>query len=55
MKYNSMLDKARETAYIQIITGEKPIEYFDEWVKIWEENGGLTLEKEANEWYDTIK
>jgi len=54
-KYNSTLDKARETAYIQIITGEKPIEYFDEWVKIWEENGGLILEKEANEWYETIK
>ena len=54
-KYNTVLDKTRETTYIQIITGEKPIDYFDEWVEQWKKNGGEQLEKEANEWYNTVK
>lgn len=54
-KYNTMLDKLRETTFIQIITGEKPIDAFDEWVEQWKKNGGEQLEKEANEWYNTIK
>ena len=41
--------------YIAIITGDKPISYFDEFVDKWRKAGGDTLEKEANEWYASIK
>ncbi|MBP1989406.1 extracellular solute-binding protein [Paenibacillus eucommiae] len=50
-KYLVELDKIREQAYIAIITGEQPVDYFDEFVKKWKSNGGDQLEKEANEWY----
>ncbi|MDY5846606.1 MAG: sugar ABC transporter substrate-binding protein [Bariatricus sp.] len=36
-------------AFIMIITGEKPIEYFDTFVEEWYENGGEELTRQANE------
>ncbi|NSW89674.1 MAG: extracellular solute-binding protein [Firmicutes bacterium] len=47
-KYKAELDKLREEAYTQIITGDKPLEYFDEYVQKWKKAGGEILEKEAN-------
>jgi len=47
-KYISELDRLQSEAYIKIISGEKPIEYFDEFVKQWRAAGGDILEKEAN-------
>ena len=35
----------------QIITGERPVDYFDEFVNAWRKAGGAVLEKEANDWY----
>ena len=48
-KYKSELEKIQAEAYIGMITGEKPIEYFDEFVAKWRAAGGEVLEKEANE------
>lgn len=54
-KYSAELSKLQEESYISIITGDKPLDYFDEFVAKWKKNGGEQLEKEANEWYATVK
>mgnify|MGYP000909555761 CR=1 FL=1 len=50
-KYSAELEKKRAETFIAIITGEKPIDYFDDFVKDWLKNGGEQLVKEANEIY----
>lgn len=40
-----------ETA-AKIVMSEKPVEYFDEFVKNWKERGGNDLIKQATEWYN---
>lgn len=54
-QYSSLLDKTREQVYIEIITGEKPVDYFDEYVKEFLENGGQKIIDAANNWYDSFK
>lgn len=54
-KYKAELDKIVDEAYINIITGAKPVEYFDEFVANWRKAGGEVLEKEANDWYKSVK
>lgn len=54
-KYKADLDKLLDEGYISIITGEQPIDYFDEMVKLWYSNGGQEMTDEANEWYSTTK
>ncbi len=54
-RFGADLDKMVSETYIAIITGDKPISYFDEFVDKWRKAGGDTLEKEANEWYASIK
>lgn len=50
-QYGAELKKILDTGYISIITGEKPLDYFDEMVETWYANGGEQLTKEANEIY----
>jgi len=45
--YEAETDKILAEGYIAIITGEKPIEYFDEMVKAWYAAGGQVLTEEA--------
>lgn len=47
-RYLEDLHQFQSTAYTQIIRGDKPLEYFDEFVKIWKARGGDILTKEAN-------
>ncbi|WP_166239597.1 extracellular solute-binding protein [Paenibacillus turpanensis] len=54
-KYKAELLKMRDEAIISIITGDKPIEYFDTFVEKWNKAGGEQLTKEANEWYSKMK
>lgn len=54
-KYITDLRKMTTEAYVNIITGEKPIEYFDEFVEKWKKNGGQILLDEANEYYKKSK
>ncbi|HHV97281.1 MAG TPA: ABC transporter substrate-binding protein [Clostridiaceae bacterium] len=54
-KYQSELDRLRDEMIVAIVTGDKPVDYFDEFVKIYNEAGGDELTKEANEWYQSIK
>jgi putative aldouronate transport system substrate-binding protein len=43
-----------ETA-AKIVLGEKPLDYFDEYVANWRKLGGDALVKEATEWYNSNK
>ncbi|MFK7694604.1 ABC transporter substrate-binding protein [Paenibacillus sp. HJGM_3] len=54
-KYQAELQKLQDQAYISIITGDKPLAEFDEFVKKWRASGGEQLEKEANDWYGKLK
>ncbi|RAV14164.1 extracellular solute-binding protein [Paenibacillus contaminans] len=54
-KYLAELNKMREQYYISIITGDKPIDAFDEFVAKWKSSGGDQLTKEANDWYAQVK
>lgn len=49
--YQVECDKILAEGYIAIITGEKPIDYFDEMVEAWNNAGGAILTEEANEIY----
>ena len=53
-EYRTELLQLEEDAYYSIITGEKPIDYFDEFVSKWYSLGGAVLEKEARDWYESI-
>jgi len=54
-KYQAELSRLEREAYIAIITGEKPLEYFDEFVEEWKKAGGERLTIEANQWYQKLK
>ena len=54
-QYSSFLDKMREEVYIEIITGEKPIDYFDDFVEEFLKSGGQEMIDAANKWYKTSK
>lgn len=54
-KYKNELEKMMDEAYMGILTGKKPIDYFDEFIKDWENAGGNKLTEEANNWYKSIK
>ncbi|MDF2935775.1 MAG: extracellular solute-binding protein family 1, partial [Paenibacillaceae bacterium] len=54
-KYFADLQKLKLETYARIVMGEQPLSYFDEFVKKWNEIGGATLEKEANEFYQNMK
>jgi len=54
-KYEAELVKMCQEAYISIITNDKPVDYFDEFVDNWKNAGGNKLTEEANIWYSSIK
>ncbi len=53
VEYSGYIDTTLSaTVYAQIIKGEKPLSYFDEYVKEYNNNGGTTIIKQVNEWYN---
>jgi len=54
-KYKAELKKMEDEAFISIITGDKPLDYFDQFVSKWKSSGGDQLTKEANDWYASLK
>ena len=52
IKYGPELIKLKNKAYVSIITGDKPMEYFDEFVKEFMAAGGAQVLGEANERHD---
>jgi putative aldouronate transport system substrate-binding protein len=55
VKYKSELNKIRDEAYIYMITGDRPITYFDEYVRKFMASGGAETEKEANDYLAEMK
>lgn len=53
--YNAECEKILNEGYIAIITGAKPVDYFDEMVKAWYNAGGTQLTAEANAIYASRK
>ncbi len=54
-KYWGDLLKLKTEAYAAIIRGDQPIDYFDEFVRKWNDMGGAQLETEANQVYASVK
>jgi putative aldouronate transport system substrate-binding protein len=48
-KYTADLQTLTLDSYIRIITGGKPVDYFDEFVKTFNEKGGAAIVKEVND------
>jgi len=51
MKYDSVLRNLRIEAYIAIITGAKPLGYFDEFVRNYLAAGGAVVQQEINRYH----
>ena len=51
----SILRSQEEQMVLDIITGNKPVDYFDEFVTNWNSLGGETITFEVNQWYDKVK
>lgn len=50
-QYNTDLINMTKQAYIDMITGVKPLDYFDEFVEIWYKEGGQVMTDAAREIY----
>ena len=50
-KYGGNLGTLANQMITDIITGAQPVEYFDEFVELWKNNGGNEITAEVNEWY----
>lgn len=55
MQYDTALRQMRTDAYIAIITGEKPVSYFDEFVRQYLAAGGADVQKEVQAYYEGTK
>ncbi|MFC0216557.1 ABC transporter substrate-binding protein [Paenibacillus chartarius] len=51
IKNGPELIKLKNKAYFSIITGEKPVDYFHDFVKEFMNTGGAQVLQEANDWY----
>jgi len=55
MQYDAALRQMRTDAYIAIITGERPVSYFDDFVRQYMAAGGAEVQKEVQAYYDGTK
>jgi putative aldouronate transport system substrate-binding protein len=53
--YQTELNKIEDEAYLAIITGERPLSYFDQFAAQRKASGGDVLAKEANDWWNSMK
>ncbi|WP_139990828.1 hypothetical protein [Paenibacillus paridis] len=54
-KHGVFLQKLATECYLDIIYGEKPLSYFNEFVAQFYKNGGDVITKEVNDWYQDNK
>ncbi|WP_206669856.1 hypothetical protein [Paenibacillus luteus] len=54
-KHGVFLQKLATECYLDIIYGEKPLSYFNEFVAQFYQNGGDVITKEVNDWYQDNK
>lgn len=53
--YLEDLRQFQMTTFIEIIRGDRPLEYFDEFVRLWHRRGGETITREANEMLEEMR
>lgn len=53
-QYQASLQKLESTAFISIVTGDKPLSYFDTFVSEWKSQGGDQITKDVNAWYSSM-
>ena len=53
-KWTELVDMENET-FLSIITGEKPLEAYDEFAANWKSNGGEQITAEVNEWWKSVQ
>ena len=49
------LQTMEQETQLKIILGEKPVDYYDEFVADWIAGGGTEITEEVNAWYDSVK
>lgn len=49
------LERLEQEMIVDIIYGNQPIEYFDEFVEQWMQGGGEQITQEVNEWYEEVQ
>jgi putative aldouronate transport system substrate-binding protein len=49
------LSTLEEQTFLQIIYGKQPMDYFDTFVKQWNDQGGMQITKEVNEAVASLK
>jgi putative aldouronate transport system substrate-binding protein len=54
-EYGAQLIKMRDQMIIQMITGDKPLAYFDQYVKEYLNAGGAEVKQEVNQWHKASK
>lgn len=55
LEKQATLDKLELETITRIITGDAPVDEYDNYVKQWNNLGGTQITQELNEWYATIK
>ena len=53
--YASTLNPMEDEIFFGIITGQQPLDAFDQYVTDWKAGGGDEMTEEANAWYATVK
>jgi len=51
----ALLQKLESEAFVKIIAGAEPIDYFDRFVEDWFANGGTEITAEVNAWYQSLR
>ena len=51
----STLDQLRDEVIIQIITGQRSVESFEDFINDWHQLGGQDIINEINEWFDSVR
>ena len=54
-EYDGILTTIKDQAIINIVTGQKDVDYFDTFVEEWKSSGGDAVTAEVNEWYQNQK
>lgn len=53
-QYETELHKIEDETFVAIITGELPLDAFDDFVERWRVNGGDEIEQQLNAWYQNF-
>jgi len=52
-KYNAALAQKTNDYFLKVIAGTEPVSSYDDFLRSWEQAGGLEYEQGAQEWYDS--